>query len=133
MARISTEGVNESVNLTATGEGNPFAADISSINDALAQKVKDIALRAQDSSYTLNLPAAAMTSDDLNAGQSLLLELGLLASLNGTIMVDLSDSGFGSTTLDLGNSIGFASGLKYEFIQVSNSSLQFGVQCKPGN
>ena len=62
--------------------------------------------------------------------QNLFLELGLLASLNGTIMIDLNDSGFGSPTLDLGNSIGFSSGLNYEFKQNSNSSLQFGVQFK---
>jgi hypothetical protein len=62
--------------------------------------------------------------------QSLLLELGLLASLNGTIMIDLANAGFGSPTLDLGNSIGFAGELKYEFRQTSNSSLQFGVQFK---
>jgi hypothetical protein len=62
--------------------------------------------------------------------QNLFWELGLLASLNGTIMIDLSDAGFGSPTLDLGNSIGFVSGLKYEFKQNSNSSLQFGVQFK---
>ena len=61
---------------------------------------------------------------------SLLLELGLLASLNGTIMIDLSDAGFGNPTLDLGNSIGFAGELKYEFKQASNSSLQFGIQFK---
>ena len=71
MARKSTEGVNESVNLTAAGEGIPFAIDISSSNDALAQKVKDIALKVLDGSTTLNLPAAVvMTSDDLNAGSS---------------------------------------------------------------
>jgi hypothetical protein len=62
--------------------------------------------------------------------QNLFWELGLLASLNGTIMIDLSDAGFGSPALDLGNSIGFASGLKYEFKRTSNSSLQFGVQFK---
>jgi len=62
--------------------------------------------------------------------QNLFWELGLLASLNGTIMIDLSDAGFGSPTLDLGNSIGFSSALKYEFKQTSNSSLQFGVQFK---
>ena len=57
MARKSTEGVNESVNLVTTGEGFPLlpsAAEVSSSNDALAQKVKDIALRALDSSGTLN-------------------------------------------------------------------------------
>ena len=45
-------------------------------------------------------------------------------------MIDLSDAGFGSPTLDLGNSIGFVSGLKYEFKQNSKRSLQFGVKFK---
>jgi len=62
--------------------------------------------------------------------QHLLLELGLLASLNGTIMVDLTNAGLGSPVLDLGNSIGFSSELKYEFKQENNSSLRFGVQFK---
>jgi hypothetical protein len=72
MARKSTEGVNESVNLTTTGEGIPFlpsAVEVSSSNDALAQKVRDIAIQVLDGTTTLNLPAAAvLTSDDLNAG-----------------------------------------------------------------
>ena len=45
-------------------------------------------------------------------------------------MIDLTDAGFGSPVLDLGNSIGFSGELKYEFKQASNSSLQFGVQFK---
>ena len=72
MARKSTEGVNEAVNLTATGEGIPFlpsAVEVSSGNDALAQKVRDIAILALDGAAALNLPVAAvLTSDDLNAG-----------------------------------------------------------------
>ena len=71
MGRGATEGVNEAVNLTAAGEGIPLAIDVSSSNDALAQKVKDIALKAVDSSNSLNLPVAAvLTADDLNAGSA---------------------------------------------------------------
>ena len=74
MARKSTEGVNEAVNLTTTGEGIPFlpsAVDVSSSNDALAQKVRDIAIQVLDGTTTLNLPTAAvLTSDDLNSGSS---------------------------------------------------------------
>ena len=71
MGRGATEGVNEAVNMTAAGEGIPFAVDISSSNDALAQKVRDIALQVLDSSISLNLPVAAvLTADDLNAGSS---------------------------------------------------------------
>jgi hypothetical protein len=62
--------------------------------------------------------------------QNLLLELGLLATFNGTILVDLTSAGLGSPVLDLGNSIGFSSELKYEFKQAENSSLRFGVQFK---
>jgi len=72
MARKSTEGVNEAVNLTTTGEGIPFlpsAVEVGSSNDALAQKVRDIAIQALHGATTMNLPAAAvLTSDDLNAG-----------------------------------------------------------------
>jgi len=74
LARKSTEGVNEAVNLTTTGDGIPFlpsAVEVSSSTDALAQKVTDIALEALDGATALNLPAAAvMTSDDLNGGSS---------------------------------------------------------------
>jgi len=62
--------------------------------------------------------------------QNLLLELGMLTTFNGTIMVDLTNSGFGKPVLDLGNGIGFSGELKYEFRQAKNSSLQFGVQFK---
>jgi hypothetical protein len=74
VARKSTEGVNEVVNLTTTGEGIPFlpsAVEVSSSTDAVAQKVTDIALEALDGAKALSLPAAAvMTSDDLNGGSS---------------------------------------------------------------
>ena len=74
LARKSTEGVNEAVNLTTTGDGIPFlpsAVEVSSSTDALAQKVTDIALEALDGATAQNLPAAAvMTSDDLNGGSS---------------------------------------------------------------
>jgi hypothetical protein len=62
--------------------------------------------------------------------QKLSLELGMLTTLNGTIMVDLTDSGYGSPTLDLGSGIGFSGEVKYELIPAKNSSLQFGVQFK---
>ena len=69
VATKSTEGVNEAVDLTATGEGIPFAVEVGSRTDALAQKIRDIALKALDSATTLNLPlAAVLTADDLNAG-----------------------------------------------------------------
>jgi len=74
MARKSAEGVNESVDLTTTGDGIPFlpsAVDVSSSNDALVQKVTDIAHEVLDGTTTPNLPAAlVMTSDDLNGGSS---------------------------------------------------------------
>jgi len=62
--------------------------------------------------------------------QNLLLELGMLTTFNGTIMVDLTDSGFGKPVLDLGNGIGFSGELKYVHKQAKNSSFQFGVQLK---
>ena len=59
--------------------------------------------------------------------QDLLLELGVLATLNGTIMVDLSDAGFGQPELDLGSGIGFSGEIRYEAVQSNNSSLHFGI------
>ena len=61
---------------------------------------------------------------------SLLLELGALTTLNGTIMVDLDAAGYGSPELDLGNGVGFSGELKYAFMQRKNSSFQLGVQLK---
>lgn len=72
MARKSTEGVNEAVNLTTTGDAIPFlptAVEVSSSIDILAQKVRDIAIEVLNGATTPNLPVAAvLTSDDLNAG-----------------------------------------------------------------
>ena len=62
--------------------------------------------------------------------QDLLLELGMLTTFNGTIMVDLAAAGFGQPVLDLGNGFGVAGELKYVFKQSRNSSFQFGVQLK---
>jgi hypothetical protein len=61
---------------------------------------------------------------------SLLLELGMLTTFNGTIMVDLDAAGYGSPELDLGNGVGFSGELKYAFMQRKNSSFQLGVQLK---
>lgn len=58
--------------------------------------------------------------------QSLVLELGVLATFNGTILVDLSSAGYGEPVLDLGNSLGFSSELRYE-IDLDNNSLHLGI------
>jgi hypothetical protein len=57
----------------------------------------------------------------------LLLELGVLTTLNGTILVDLNELGFGEPVLDLGNSYGFSGELRYELKQTRTSSLHFGI------
>jgi hypothetical protein len=62
--------------------------------------------------------------------RNLLLEIGALATTNGTIMIDLADLGYGKPTLDLGNEYGFSAKLKYEVLYRSNSSFQFGVQIR---
>jgi hypothetical protein len=62
--------------------------------------------------------------------QHLFLEMGMLATRNGDIMIDLGPFGYGSHTLNLGNSIGFASALKYQLKQAQNGRLQFGLQFK---
>jgi len=73
MARSVTEGVNEAVNMKTTGKGIPLvplAVGASSNSAALAQKVKQIAIKVLQSSTGLNLPTGlVMTSDDLNARQ----------------------------------------------------------------
>jgi hypothetical protein len=68
----ATEGVNEAVNLSKTGNGLPFATMAvemhSTGSNALAQKVNDIATKVLDSSAAVSLPAAAVMSfDQLNA------------------------------------------------------------------
>ena len=62
--------------------------------------------------------------------QNLMLELGVLTTFNGTIMIDLTDAGFGQPVLDLGNGVGFTGELKYEFKHTRNTSFRFGVQLK---
>ena len=59
---------------------------------------------------------------------SLLLELGVLATTNGTITIDLTGAGFGNQSLDLGNSFGFSGGLNYQIMLSHNNGLRFGVQ-----
>lgn len=60
--------------------------------------------------------------------QDLLLELGILTTLNGTMTVDLSALGYGEPVLDLGNETGFSGELKYEIRPQQNTSLRFGLQ-----
>jgi hypothetical protein len=78
----------------------------------------------------LTLEAGVQVPFITDEKQNLLLELGMLTTLNGTIMVDLAASGYGKPKLDLGNGIGFSGEVKYELKQAKNSSLQFGVQFK---
>ena len=69
IAQKSTEGFNEAVNMARTGEGIPFAVEVNSASDAIAQKIGNIALEALNGAVNVNLPAAAvLTADDLNAG-----------------------------------------------------------------
>ncbi len=62
--------------------------------------------------------------------QDLLLGLGILTTLNGTIMIDLSDFGTGEPVLELGDGIGFFGELKYEIKQNNNSRFKFGLQLR---
>ena len=72
MGRAATEGVNEAVNLMATGGSIPFFGPVAVVTDngnssAFAQKVNEIATKVLDSSVT-ELPAGAVLSfDQLNA------------------------------------------------------------------
>ena len=65
-----------------------------------------------------------------NKQRNLLLELGALVTTNGTILIDLTEAGFGNPTLDLGDGYGYSGKLKYEFLHTGNSSFQFGLQFK---
>lgn len=60
----------------------------------------------------------------------LLLELGVLATFNGTLLVDLSSAGYGEPLLDLGNGAGFAGEFRYAFNQSDSSSFHFGIAYK---
>lgn len=74
VARTSTEGVSEAVNMTAAGDALSFlpaAAETRSATDALAQTVGEVVFGVLDGSSVLNLPSAALlTSSDLNGGSS---------------------------------------------------------------
>ena len=59
--------------------------------------------------------------------QDLLLGLGVLTTLYGTITIDLDGLGFGEPVLDLGDGIGFFGELKYNIRQWRTGSLQLGV------
>jgi hypothetical protein len=59
---------------------------------------------------------------------SLLLELGLLTTFNGTMSINLTSAGYGEHTLDLGNGVGYAAALKYEITMAGNNRLQFGAR-----
>ncbi|MBT8128790.1 MAG: hypothetical protein KJP10_02280 [Gammaproteobacteria bacterium] len=65
-----------------------------------------------------------------NDSQDLSLQLGMLTTFNGTIMIDLTEAGYGNHTLDLGDDFGFSGELNYRYRQASNSSLQLGLQVK---
>jgi hypothetical protein len=62
--------------------------------------------------------------------RKLLSELGMLTTFNGTIMIDLADTGYGSPWPGPGNGVGFSGELKYQFKKSENGSFQFGVQLK---
>ena len=55
--------------------------------------------------------------------RSLLLELGVLTTQSGTIMIDLTDAGFGNNTLELGDGYGFSGELKFTVMRSAHSSF----------
>lgn len=73
MGRAATEGVNEAVNLMATGDGIPFVPmgfnTTRTASNALAQKVNEVATKVLEGQVTKDvLPGAAVMSfDQLNA------------------------------------------------------------------
>ena len=65
-----------------------------------------------------------------NESQDLSLQLGMLTTFNGTIMIDLTEAGYGNHTLDLGDDFGFTGELRYRYRQARHSSLQLGLQVR---
>ena len=65
-----------------------------------------------------------------NEQRELLLELGMLATNNGTISINLTTAGYGEHTLNLGNGIGYSAALLYEMKLASNNRFQFGARLK---
>lgn len=65
-----------------------------------------------------------------NERQQLSLDMGMLTTFNGTIMIDLSSQGFGEPVLELGDGVGFTGELKYQLHLDVNSSFRFGAQFK---
>ena len=72
----------------------------------------------------IQLPFIKSDSQDLS------LQLGMLTTFNGTIMIDLTEAGYGNHTLDLGDDFGFSGELNYRYRQARHSSLQLGLQVR---
>jgi hypothetical protein len=60
--------------------------------------------------------------------RSLAFELGVLQTRSGDILIDLSDSGYGKPSLDLGNGLGTTFSLNYAVEHIDNTRLEFTVR-----
>ncbi len=56
------------------------------------------------------------------------VDLGVLMTRNGTIMVDLGNAGYGEPVLDLGNGVGLNSAINYRMSYTANGAFQFGLR-----
>ena len=56
------------------------------------------------------------------------IDLGVLTTRNGIIMVDLSNAGYGEPVLDLGNGVGFNSAVNYRMAHKTNGAFLFGLR-----
>jgi hypothetical protein len=61
-------------------------------------------------------------------GHKVFIDLGILVTRNGTIMVDLSNAGYGEPVLDLGDGLGLNSAINYRMAYTANGSFDFGLR-----
>ena len=61
--------------------------------------------------------------------RSLAFELGVLQTNHGVIMIDLSDQGFGTPTLNLADGLGATAAVEYAIELASHNQLHFYLSC----
>ena len=75
-----------------------------------------------------SLEAGAQVLIYTNTRHKVSIDLGVLTTRNGTIMVDLSNAGYGEPVLDLGDGIGLNSAINYRMTYTTNGTFQFGLR-----
>ena len=75
-----------------------------------------------------SLEAGTRVSIYTNSHHDVFFDLGILTTNNGTIMVDLSNAGYGKPVLDLGDGLGINSSINYRMAYTGNSAFLFGLR-----